>query len=795
MKRSQEAGLRGLAILVGVVLAAPGIHAQTAQQGFMLEDILVTARKREENLQETPVAVSAFTANELRYRQVRSTDELGEVTPNLTFDQASPSSGSSSAAQIFIRGVGQTDFTPVTDPGVGLYVDGVYMARSPGNVMDFVDIERVEVLRGPQGTLFGRNTIGGAIVVYTKRPTTDEFYGSVRGRVGEDELFNATGQANLPISDTLAVNGAFDFIQRDGYVKRRNDGTDTGDRDRWAVRGSSLWNLTDNLSAYLTLDYTKIDENGPPTVSGGVNDAQAFGTFGNGLLASCTTISINPDFGVMGPPSFPPPGTGSGTPTPDGCFGPTNIAGKFTSEGTYPVKSELKTYGLGLELEWAINDWLTIKSLTSYREMNMDTSRDGDNTPMNTFATQDDFDHEQTSQELQFINNFMDGAIQSLTGFYYFQENGDNINPVTLPVGALQSGGHYDNDSWAVFAQATWNATDKLAFTGGIRYTEDNKNYTPDQFALGDSSQGPEPNFFGPTWPNFVGFYLQPAPLPPLAAGELILLYRESSENFSETTYLADVKYNWTDNFMTYFRYATGYKSGGFDQRYAGQTPDLLPSTYDPETTDTYEIGLKSEFFENTLRLNLAAFHTDYDDLQIIVRETFNPITFNAGQADIDGGELELTWIPTDALLVNGSVGYIDASYDKVSQEAQATGVLKSNDLVNTPKWSAALGVAYTVFLGSRGKLTPRVDWSYHDSQYNDAINTPQLKQDSYNLVNASLAWDSPNETWEVIGGVRNLGDENYLITGNSAFVTSASYVEKVYGRPREWWASVTWHF
>jgi len=442
-----------------------------------------------------------------------------------------------------------------------------------------------------------------------------------------------------------------------------------------------------------------------------------------------------------------------------------------------------------------VNDWLTFKSITSYREMNMDTSRDGDNTPANIFATKDDFDHEQTSQELQIINNFYDGKIQSLIGGYYFQENGQNINPVTLPVGALRSGGEYDNDSWAGFFQGTWNAMDDLALTLGVRYTEDTKRFTPDQTALGDASQGPEQNFFGPTWPNFVGFYLQPAPLAPLAAGERILLFRESTESFDETTFMGDIAYNFTDDVMAYFRYAQGYKSGGFDQRFAGQTPSGLPSSFDSETTDTYEIGLKSEWFDNTLRLNLAVFHTDYDDVQVIVRETFNPLTFNAGEADIDGGELEITWVPLDALLITASVGYIDAEYDSVSQSAQASGVSESNDLVNTPEWSSAVGAAYTFGIGRWGQLTPRVDWIYQDEQYNDAVNTPQLKQDDYNLVHVSVVWDSPDEAWEGRAGVRNATDEEYLITGNSAFTTSASYVEQVYNRPREWWAALKWKF
>lgn len=781
--------ISGMVTGLALVLAVPPAFAETG--GFVIENMVVTARKREENLQDTPVAISAFSDKELEYRQIRTTDQLTEITPNMTFDQASPSSGSSSAAQIFIRGVGQTDFAPVTDPGVGLYVDGIYMARSVGNVLDLVDIDRVEVLRGPQGTLFGRNTIGGAVVIHTKRPDPEALSGSILGKVGDDSLINVTGRINVPLAENAAFNFAVDAIQRDGYVTRINDGVDTGDRDRVSLRGAVLWDITENFSSYLTADYSKIDENGAPTVSGGVNDAGAFGTFGNGLIASCTAIAINPAFGVAGPPSFPPPGVGTGG--APGCYGPDTRAGNFTSEGTFPVKSELDNWGLGLELEWEINHWLSIKSITGYREVDMFSSRDGDNTPMNVFATQDTFDHEQVSQELQFINSFFDDTVQSLIGFYYFQEEGTNLNPVTLPVGAIQSGGHYDNESVAAFWQGTWYTTEKLALTLGIRYTEDTKHFTPDQFSMGDASTGSVSGFFGNTWPNFAGFYL--AASGPIPAGERLLLFQESKATFDDTNVLANVAYNFTDNVMAYVTYSTGYKSGGFDQRYAAPTPDMLPSSFEPETVDSYELGLKSDLFDNMLRVNFAIFHTDYDDQQIIVRETFNPITFNAGKSEIDGAELELTWVPTDNWYITAAVGYLDAAYKELSQGAQDSGVMLDNKFVNTPEWSTSLGVAYSFDLGQWGTLTPRVDWSYKDEEYNDAVNTPQLKQDSFSLVNAAIVFNSADEHWEAILGGRNLTDEDYLITGNSAFATAASYVEQIYGRPRQWWLSLEYSF
>jgi iron complex outermembrane receptor protein len=785
-------------------LLGPATGPVGAQEGFILEEVVVTARKREESLQDTPVAVSAFTAQELQYRQIDSTDRLGDVTPNLTFDSVSPSSGSSSAAQIFIRGIGQTDFTPVTDPGVGLYIDGVYMARSVGNVLDFLDVDRVEVLRGPQGTLFGRNTIGGAVVIHSKRPT-EEFGGSIKGQFGDDDMVYVTGKINVPVTDGLAANLAYAYRDRDGYVTRTTDGIDTGDDDSHAVRGSVLWDALDNFAGYLTFDYSRIRENGAPTVSGGVNDTMAFGTFGNGLLASCTAIVINnggfgpPAFGAGGPPSLPPPGVGAmGAP---GCFGSDTFAGEFTSQGTFPVRSELDVWGVSGELTWEAADWLTIKSITGYREMEMESSRDGDNTPANIFATQDFYDHQQISQEVQFSGRLLDERLQWLFGLYYFQEDGFNINPVTLPVGAIQSGGLYDNESLAAFFQGTYSLTDRLDVTFGVRYTDDTKRFTPDQIALGDASMGvgsPFPN----TWTNFAGIYLSSTG--PMLPGDRILPFREFEKEFDDVSIMINFAYNWTDELMTYFTYSEGFKSGGFDQRFAAPPIDAAtglltnaPDTFDPEFVKSYELGFKSQWLENRLRLNAAFFFTDYEDLQIIIRETFNPITFNGGEAEIKGAEFELTWVPTDRWYITAALGYIDAEYGQLSSSVlmNATPVLPDNSLVNTPEWSTALGVAYSFDVGQFGTLTPRVDWSFHDEQYNDAVNTPQLKQDSYHMLNAALTLETNDGQWEAVLAFRNILDEEYLITGNSAFQTAASYVEQVYGRPFEWSISLEYKF
>lgn len=774
-------------------LGPEAVRAQAEQRaGFELEEVIVTARKREELLQSTPISISAFTEKELDHRQIESTDRLADITPNLTFDSVSPASGSSSSAQIFIRGIGQTDFIPVTDPGVGLYVDGIYMARSVGNVLDFLDIERIEILRGPQGTLFGRNTIGGAVVVHSKRPDEDP-RASLKVQVGDDDMFYVTAKANLPLSETVLSNVAVASRKRDGYVTRIYDGIDLGDDDSLAFRGSLSWTPQDRFSMYVTADVTRIRENGAPTVSGGINDRGAFATFGNGLLESCTVVNINPNFGSPGggPPSFPPPGVGvNGAP---GCYHTGTFARGYESEGTFPVYADLDIWGLSAELAWDASDWLSIKSVTGYREVDMESSRDGDVTPANIFATQDVYDHQQISQELQFSGAVFDQRLRWLIGLYYFQEDGFNQNPAFMPAGSIRSGGLYDNDSKAAFFQSTLDLTEQWAFTFGIRYTEDTKRFTPDQISLGDASAS---GFFGPTWPNFVGFYL-PSAGAPIPAGARLVTFAEFKEKFDDTNILLNLAHQWTDDLMVYATYSEGFKSGGFDQRFTAFTD--APSTFEPEYADSYEVGLKADMFDNTVRLNMALFHTDYDDLQMIIRESFNPITFNGGTADIDGGELELTWVPTDRWYLTAAVGYIDAAYDEldpsVSEGSNATPVHITNKLVNTPEWSLALGAAYTFDLASWGTLTPRIDWSYHDEQYNDAVNEPRLFQDDYGLLNAALTLQTNDGRWESTLAFRNITDERYLITGNSAFLTASAYVEQVWSRPREWFLSVQYNF
>jgi iron complex outermembrane receptor protein len=769
--------------------------AETADPGAQpIEDIVVTARRREESLQQVPISVTAMSGAQLEARQIYAMDQLSAVVPNLQFDKAAPSSGSSSVGQIFIRGIGQADYTPVTDPGVALYVDGIYIGRSPGNVLDLIDIERVEVLRGPQGTLFGRNSIGGAIKVHSRLPSFDDTASRVELRVGNDDLKAMTLRWNLPATESLATSVAIGRLQRDGYVERPVDGIETGDRDRWSARGALRWEPTDTISASLVVDYTTIDENGAPVVSGGVNDRQPFATFGNAVLETCTAVVINPAFDATpqgGPPTFPPPGAPTGS--APGCYGADSRPGAFISEGTFPVASELDSGGAALTFDWTISEQWLLKSTTGYREMTMLSSRDGDNTPANIFATRDDYEHDQISQEMQLQFTSTESGLSAVLGLFYYDESGFNLVDVTVPTGAIQSGGYYDNQSYAVFAHGTLDLTDRLALSIGARHTEDRKAYLPDQLSLGDSSAGSAPGFFPATWPELQGFYL--APTGPMAAGERILDYRRSELDFDATDTTIDLSYRFSDDVLGYVTFATGYKSGGFDQRFVGPTPDRAPSSYRPESVDSLELGVKGSYLDGRLRVNLAVFDADYEDLQIIVRESFNPLTVNAGDARVRGGELELEWLATDDWEIGFSAGRLDTEYRRLNQPAQDSGVRLDNRLANAPSWSLAAGTAYRMGFRGLGELTARLDWSRQGTVYHDAVNSLQIRQSPFNLANASLAFVPEAGRWQLTVATRNLLDETYLVTGNSAFDTAAAYVEQVYGRPREFLASLSYEF
>jgi iron complex outermembrane recepter protein len=730
-----------------------------AQDNVGLEEVIVTARKVEENLQETPIAITAFSGAALEERQVFNTNVLDQVVPNLQFADNAPLAGNNSSSQVFIRGIGQTDPTSTVDPGVGLYIDDVYIGNAVGGTMTLRDIASVQVLRGPQGALFGRNTIGGAIL-FTTRDPGDEFGGTVRLGGGSDSLLDGFVALDAPFADTFKARFSFGLRQQDGYVMRP-DGTDLGDTDTFTGTAKFLWTPSERLTGTVAFDYTESDENGSPLVFAAITE--------NATFARVASF----DAGCPGQAT-------SAQPVPmvadNRCANDLQGRGPYRNNGSVPLQSTLENFGGSLKLVYEFSDSLSLKSVSAYREIAWQGVRDADNTPLPILHTIYDVEGDQLSQELQVT--YLAESLTGVVGLYYFEQTSEDIATIELnppPPGVQRDSDNneVDNESWAAFTQWTYNITEQLAVTAGGRYTEDKKGSFPDQFD-----------------------YANPA-----AKQVPVQWYRDTFTSFTPS---ASLSFRWTDDVMTYVSYAEGFKGGGWNSHFnAPLTPEQQAALqkFEQEEAETIEVGVKLEL-ANTVRLNIAAFTADYTDMQVTYRGPLPagvaPFLTNAGKASIDGAEAELTWAPSGDLLLEGSIGYLDATIDEL--QAKPLLILPpdlrvGNTLPFAPEWQGHLGLSYTAHAGDF-EITPRVDASYQDTTYFDAVNTREIAQlDSVTTVNASVKFSMTDAPWRVTLGVNNATDEVYPVAGNSSLTTGSGYAEIAYARPREYFAQVQYDF
>jgi iron complex outermembrane receptor protein len=793
-------------LTVAIALAGAGFGgtalAQETGADRMLEEITVTARRREEGLQSAPIAISAYNGESLEYRGVSRLDDVTRFVPSLTLENNPSFGGASNSAAIYLRGVGQKEFLPTTEPGVGLYVDEVYIARSVGAILDLIDIERLEVLRGPQGTLFGRNTIGGAIVITTVKPEIGGEFGGRLGAVyGTDDRINLKGSLHFPLGETAAARVSLASFQQDGYVDLP-DGTDLGNDDTITGRIAVAWQPTDRLAVDLNFDATSDDENGPPMQLLGIDFTDLSQL--NGVVAAppppmafvhnVTTAALGPGVpcaveDTEGNSLVPFPNPNPASPN---CYDNRYLTGD-DNQGTAEAKSETDVWGLSATIAYDISENLVLKSITAYRDLESEFARDGDHSPQRIAQFHDSLDQEQFTQELQLQGNY--DRLNWILGAYYFSEDGDNPNTLDFTVSNFRSGGTFDNEAWALFAQGTYDITEQLHLTLGVRYTDETKKFHPDQIIYQNYYAG-----ISEVLPPGHPMALLDAPF--LQAGERILPDLEKELEIDETTPMVNLSYDVNDDVMVYASYSEGFKSGGFTQRvfppivvpYTAPpgTPDIdLIPTYEPEFVEVYELGFKSTLADGRVRLNGAIFNTDYDDLQVQVFSSVAPVTQNVGAATIQGFEVEMQASPGAGWLIEAMASYLDTEYDEI--DTQQTLIGKDNAFERVPEWTSSIGVSKEFSLDDMGTLVARVDWSYRDETYNDAYNQEILKTDSYDLWDASLRWTDVSEAFSVILSGRNLGDEEYLVTGvhNTAFQA----YEGVYNRGREYLVEVRWDF
>jgi iron complex outermembrane receptor protein len=748
--------------------AAAQTSVDESRQASTLEEIVVTARKREEGLQETPVAVSAFSGEEMLQRQALTTPALSQYVPNLQFDSVAAESGGGGATQVAIRGIGQTDYVLTVEPGVGMYLDGVYVSKSIGSLMDIWDLERVEVLRGPQGTLFGRNTIAGAVLLTSKRPT-DELFVTADVTAGDNDRLDAMAALSGAMTDSLRLRASGGYQSRDGHVDRiLPDGRSTGDTqgDIKSVFGRLIAELdvTDALRATVAVDGSSIDDASPGQVLVKANENAPFAALNNTIIfAEC-------DPALMDPARF----------TNANCFNTqwARDIDSLESTNSGPNQSKVDVWGTSLTLDWGAGT-LQAKSITAFRTVDADISQELTASPTYFNFISQDIELDQFSQEIQLSGGLPGDRLHYLVGFYYLDEEGNQAFPVDLALIQFTTGGGVENESWAVFGELSYAVTDRLSVAGGLRYTEEERRFNPQQFLrsgiLVDAFGGPGTPIFPSGW------------------------YERKDDSMDPSV---TVDFAFTPEIRGYFRYAEGFKGGGFVMRYfppvvpaPGTDPDTLIGYAAPETATLYEIGLKTELLERRLRVNSAAFWTDYEDLQITFNidpdgpgpiGAFVPVLANAGKAETKGIEIETEFLAADWLRLDASVGYLDAQYKSFSLLAQSQLPSLPGELPNAPEWTFHFGLSVDLFENANGRWFARGDYSYKSDQFKEFTNEASLHQDSYALLDASLNYQMPDSQWQISLGGTNLTDETYIVSGVNN--DGIGYAQATVSRPREWY-------
>ena len=783
MSRSALVGLAAITTIVANPAAAQDAADEETgvEEGAQQNTIVVSARRREESLQDIPVAVSAFSAETLATRQISQTQDLERITPSLQFKPAGQLSGNSSASVVFIRGIGQLDPTAAVDPGVGVYIDEVYVGRSVGGTIEFGDIASVEVLRGPQGTLFGRNTIGGAILVRTREPELGEFSARGRVRVGTDDLVEGFAALNLPLGGNAAARVSGGFRQRDGYVIRAFDGLDLGNEDVYTLNGAFLWEATPDFEIQLRADYTNRDENGAPFTFAGINE--------NAAVPAIVSVAAGCPGATMPFPGTPAPGAPFVPNIDDArCANDFQALGNFANGGTADVLSTSEVWGVSGTAELRLSDAFTLKSITAYRSTESRGIRDADNTPFLIITTDVGSEAEQFSQELQL--QYSGTSVDAILGGYYFDE--DTVERASVPlsfppsppvIASILAGGPGSRDlqfstletrSWAIFGEVDVNVTDALSVSGGLRYTEDRKSYT------------------GIVMNLFPGDQSDPSPLPTMAipdGGPLFIYPDLNRDTYDALTGSASISYEFAPWLNGYLSYSRSFKSGGFNTRYNAPPPGFRPVSFDEESVDSYETGLKADWGD--IRINLAAFQADYADIQLIFRQGVVPLLFNAGEARIRGFEGEANIQPWGTgITIDAGFSFLNDEILSITPVPGATATVQPGDeLPLTPSFTMNLGLGYEFDLGGVS-VTPRFDGSYSSSVTFITGSVAEIAEDGYFVGNLSLNVDL-NENFAVQAGITNLFDSEYLIQGNASLGT-LGYAERIFARPRTWYLQVS---
>jgi len=754
-----------LSLLYLTIMPLMGHAAVEEGDNLEIETIMVTAQKRQENQQEVPLAITSINGDTLREDGVGNIGDLGDKTPGLVF-----SAYSNAQPEIAIRGIGTKEDGAAANDSTVISIDDVYIAARSAQVFDLFDLERVEVLRGPQGTLYGKNSIGGSINFVTSRPT-DYLSGRVSATVGNYGKRDIGGLISGPLTDNLISKLSFSKRDSDGYFKNVLNNTDEGGVDTIALRSQSVWTPTDNVEATITADWSNDDNENPSRQPLGIASdtkngnaqlvSQAFGDPGDdphistadepgyfkrtikGLSAkvdvtldnvTLTSVSAwrESEFDWLFDLNGVPGGPSSGSAEPSAGFG--SDASNLVAENTRQVTQEfrLSPNELG-DFDWIIGAFYSLETI----------ERD----------------------ERVCFNNCGLGVIFTAP---------QNVQPGNIINGSDQKN---DATAWAIYGQSKWNINDKVSLTTGIRYSFEEK----DVDIAGDNAFGEvpfgivvSPGFGTPAWSI------------------------SDTSDWSNVSGRIALDYKMTDDAMVYASASTGFKSGGYTG--TASTPERALTPFDEEKAISYEVGLKSQWLDNSLRLNLSSFYTDYEDLQVtrfyipvtVPSNTIGEfVTENAAAASIQGLEAELLWLFTENWELGGNYAYLDAEFDEFSPNTQNLGVdsnsdgfadscgtgttigsvvngqqgcipdFSGNKLRQAPRNSSSGYVKYIVDTDS-GTWSAKVTYRYQGKMYFDPDNNELAVTPSYDVLDARLGWNSLDGQWDVSLWAKNLTDEEY---------------------------------
>jgi iron complex outermembrane receptor protein len=729
----------------------------TIQAAPVLEEIIVQAQKRAQNLQEVPTAISAFSAQDIEEAGFRNVDDLQTAVPSLVIG-----GDGSTRPFIYIRGVGSRKFDIGADGSVGVFIDEVYTARYNSIMSGIVDLERIEVLKGPQGTLYGRNTIGGAISMFTPKPT-DEFSARIKAGVGNEGYYQIGGNVSGPLGEKLTGRLTFNTTDDDGVMSDTISGRDDG-REMNTIRLDLSASPTDRLDVRFSAQYNDMSQ-----------DASLSRPVANQFPASSPfaglTFGINPVPGVV-----------------------EAAREELATSGDNPFSNAANTPGgvdndnsqISLRIKYSAESF-DITSITSRTDDDLVLREDFDAT---SFAALDTFyfvNSEQYSQEFRFTSTG-EGRLSWVAGVYYFHDDGDLLQefvfpsggesilgpdgflavrifgPAGLPVDSndSSSGISLETDAFGVYGHAMYAVTDKLNLTAGLRYSDDEKSYS---YSLTTNTPG--------------------FPIVPVAGGF------DETLTFDSLDPVVTLDYEFSENIMGYITYSTGYKSGG--PQFATFSLELARGGFDQEELETIEAGLKSRFMNERIQLNAALYRYDYTDQQvqsiIILNGGAQGFTSNAGESQMTGFEVDVVALLTDNLALDFSYNYLDAVFDRFDHPE---GDRSGNRMEFAPKNALTFGLSYLMNIGEQGALNLRANYSWKNDYFIDSSNNPLTLQDAYGVVNLAAIWEI-NEDLRLRAFCDNCNDEEYFT--QTTLFPGANGGRYKYATPRRYGLEVVYNF